>query len=118
MLTIRKEQNQKLAEIGKITFEDRMITHIQEHFPSHYEALGEEKCRELIGYGIERGEPHEFVSERNVCKFIDLMLCFGVEFDTDGKQPWASAILADISWVNANLKMEALFSEGVRQLEK
>lgn len=118
MLIIRKEQDEKLAQVHLAVFEDRMIAHINMHFPSHYEALGEENCRELIRFGIERGATHDFVSERNVCKYIDLMLCFSVEFDIDPKQEWASKILADESWVNADAKMEALFNDGVKRLEK
>lgn len=118
MLIIRKEQDEKLAQVQLAAFEARMITHINKHFPSHYEALGEENCRGLIRFGIERGATHGFVSERNVCKYIDLMLCFGAEFDTDEKQSWASEILADDSWSTTDVRMEALFKEGVRRLEK
>ena len=118
MLVIRKEQDEKLAQVHMAVFEDRMIAHINKHFPSHYESLGEENCRELIRFGIERGATHDFVSERNVCKYIDLMLCFGVEFDIDQKQAWAAEILGDDAWVSVDAKMDALFKEGVRRLEK
>ena len=117
-MLIRKEQEEALANVPAMIFEERMIGHIKKHFPSHFEALGEANCHELIRYGIERGAVYDFVSEKNVCKFIDLMLCFGVEFDTDEKHGWASSILADESFEYADEKMEALFQEGVRRLEK
>ncbi len=117
MLTIRKEQEEALSQALSAVFEDQMTVHIKKHFPTHYEALGEGNCRELIRYGIELAATHGFISERDVCKFIDLMICFGVQFDTDAKQTWAAGILADTSWKNATAKLEALFNAGVEHLK-
>ncbi len=113
MLVIRKEQDEALTQVTRVVFEDRMTVHINKHFPTHYEALGEENCRELIRYGIEQAATHDFISERDVCKFIDLMVCCGVQFDTDEQQTWATEILADNSWINAGAKMDALFKAGI-----
>lgn len=117
MLLIREKQQESLVQASAAAFEDRMLQHIRKHFPSHYEALGEANCLDLIRFGIERGAKHAFISERHVCKYIDLMLCFGVEFDTDPKQTWAAPILTDSSWVSASAKMDALFQAGVKQLQ-
>jgi len=117
MLKIRSEQVQLLAESSQRVFERRMLAHIEKHFPEHYLKLGQHDCLQLICFGVERGKLYDFVSERNVCKYIDLMLCFGVEFDTDSKQPWAAKILNDESWVSVDMKMSALFEQGILQLE-
>jgi hypothetical protein len=117
MLIIRKQQLEILSHVTKTEFEDRMTTHIHKHFPSHYQALGDENCRQLIRYGVEQAGTHGFISERDVCKFIDLMICFGVQFDSDEKQTWAAEILADTSWVNATAQMNALFKAGIANLE-
>lgn len=103
MLLTRREHVEQLSEVPKAVFEERMLAHINKHFPAHYSALGEKNCREVVRYGIERASTHGFVSERDVCKFIDLILCFGVEFDTDSKQPWASTILKNPSWTTVAL---------------
>ena len=117
MLIIRKDQDEKLSQVSKTVFEDRMTKHLEKHFPAHYKALGEGNCRELIRYGMGRAATHDFVSERDVCKFIDLMICFGVDFDADVKQSWATVILANTSWVNATAKMVALFEAGIVHLK-
>lgn len=117
MLIIRKEQAEKLSLVSKAVFEDRMTGHINKHFPTHYKALGEENCRELIRYGIDQAATHGFISERDVCKFIDLMICFGVQFDTDATHTWAKEILSDTSWINAKAKMDALFNAGIGRLK-
>lgn len=117
MLKIRREQVDLLAESSQRVFERRMLAHVEKHFPEHYVKLGRDDCLELICFGIERAKLYDFVSERNVCKYIDLMLCFGVEFDRDSKQPWAAKILNDESWVSADVKMSALFQRGLSQLK-
>lgn len=118
MLQIRREQVKTLQQASILEFEIKMLAHIKKFFPAHFEELGEDNCRELTRYGIEQGAKYGFVSERNVCKFIDLMLSFGVEFDKDPKQTWASRMLQDDAWITANAKMEALFKEGVKRLQK
>ncbi len=45
--------------------------------------------------GIEKASHYGIVSERDVCKFTDLMFAFGEMFDKDTKLPWAVAILTD-----------------------
>jgi hypothetical protein len=116
MLQIRKEQLEALSKVPESVFTEKMMLHIRKHFPSHYEALGEENSRKLIGHGIERGKHHGFISERNACKFIDLMLCFGIDFDTDKKHRWAVEILSK-TWINARSKMDALFDAGLKNLK-
>lgn len=117
MLKIRSEQLEALSQVPKAEFENRMTVHVGEHFPTHFEALGEEKCRQLIQYGIEQAATHDFISERDVCKFIDLMVCCGVQFDNDDQQTWAREILEDESWLNVTAKMDALFDAGINHLK-
>lgn len=95
-------------------FENMMMLHMREFFPDHYEGLGEENSRLLVQHGIKQGALYGFISKCDVCKFIDLMLCFGVEFDTD--EAWAMEILSDSSFINASDKMEALFNAGLARL--
>ena len=121
MLNIRKDQMDELSRLSFNDFENRMAAHIQKHFPAHYQALGRDHVRELIQFGIDRAAVHNFISQRNVCKFIDLMICHGVEFDvkfdTDKKFIWANEILTG-SWINTEAKMDALFKAGIEHLAK
>jgi hypothetical protein len=79
------------AEVQK--FEVRMIAHLRRFFPKQCAALTEPQLRELIQHGIKRAADHKITSERDVCKFIDLTIVFGRDFDADKKLPWASRIL-------------------------
>jgi hypothetical protein len=93
MLIIRKVQDEQLSQVTRTEFEDRMILHINKHFPTHYEALGEGNCRELIRNGIVRAEQYEITSEIDVARYIDLSVVLGLDFDSDQRHPWAAEIL-------------------------
>jgi len=117
MLIIRKEQKEVLAKAARNSFEERMLVHVNKFFPKHYEALGESNCRELVNHGIKKAATYDIVSERDVCKYIDLMIGFGLEFDKDDNLPWAVKIFNDTSWKDASAKTNALFKAGIRHLQ-
>jgi hypothetical protein len=113
-LTIRQAQMEAFsqAEIGK--FQDWMCTHLWKFFPAQAETLGEPKLRELIQYGIRRAAEHGITTERDVCKFIDLMIVFGRDFDRDEKSAWAGQILANRK--TARSKIRSLYEAAEMRL--
>lgn len=92
MFKVRREQMQAYREAALRDFEDRMVAHVERCFPQRLTALGAESVREVIRLGIERAAGHGIVTERDVCKFIDLMLVLGPTFD---EEPWAREILVE-----------------------
>jgi hypothetical protein len=95
LLTIRPAQLTAFSQAGVQRFEEWMLDHLRQFFPKQCAAVREPQLRELIQYGIQRAAHHQIASERDVCKFIDLMIVFGRNFDTDRRLPWASQILAN-----------------------
>lgn len=93
MLTIRPKQLDVLSEPHLKAFEDRMVTHLKELFTNQTERLGEPKLREVIRHGINRAAVYGISIECDVCKYIDLMMVWGADFDQDQKLPWAGQIL-------------------------
>jgi hypothetical protein len=89
------------AEIKK--FEERVVIHLNKFFPRQCEALGESKLRETIRYGIKRAAGYGITAARDVCKYIDVMVALGRDFDTDKKYPWAGEILKATSSSNARM---------------
>jgi hypothetical protein len=108
MLTIRKEQIAVFGPLGKKVFEDRMLTHLKKFFPEQSESLGEPKLRETVQYGTQRAAAHSIISERDVCKYIDLMILYGRDFDKDPNLPWAQSILRNQALRNPSAKIERL----------
>jgi len=81
------------AEVETKKFVDRMVVHLKKFFPKQCEVTGEPQLRETIRYGIKRAKIYGIVTERDVCKYIDLMVVLGRDFDADKRFPWAGEIL-------------------------
>ncbi len=115
MLTIRTEQLAVFGPIGKKAFEDRVVAHIKKVFLEQSEALGEPKLRETIQYGTERAAAHGMVSERDVCKYIDLLILYGRDFDKDRNLLWAQSILQNQAIRSPSSKIERLYKAAKKQ---
>jgi len=115
MLTIRKEQIAVFGPLGKKAFEDRMLAHLKKVFPEQSEALGEPKLRETIQYGTQRAAAYRIISERDVCKYIDLMILYGRDFDKDPAHPWAQTVLQNQAIRNPSSKIERLYKAAKKQ---
>lgn len=118
MLTIRKEQMAVFGPLGQKAFEDRMIAHLKKVFPDKFEALGEPKLHETIQFGIQRAAAYKIISERDVCRYIDLMIFYGRDFDKDANLPWAQSILQNHSIRNPSSKIERLYKAAKKHENK
>lgn len=109
-MMIRKEQMSAFAEAAATDFENRMVVHLNKCFPAECETLQEPGVREIIRCGINRSAHYGVTTERDVCKYIDLMMVFGRNFDTRADLPWASRILNDRVLKNPTARIERLFT--------
>jgi hypothetical protein len=94
MLTIRQEQIAVFSELEVEKFEEWMLAHLRKFFPAQCRLAGEPRLREMIQKGIERADSYHITVRRDVCKYIDLMVVLGRDFDRDRRYPWAGQILA------------------------
>jgi hypothetical protein len=83
MVVIRQEQFVAFSQFEMRKFEDWMIEHLQKFFPVQFAELGHGAVRQLIQCGIQRAATYDIRSRRDVCKYIDLMVVFGPDFDKD-----------------------------------
>jgi len=95
VLEIREEQVKTLEADAARKFESRMIRHLNQFFPGRCQELGEEKIREMVQRGIRSARTYEIVSERHVCRLIDLLVAFGRDFDAQLSIKEFQAILND-----------------------
>lgn len=114
-MVIRTNQIQPFEHAGERSFHDRMVVHLQTHFPVHSQALGEPGVREVVAYGIERSRQYQIATERDVCKYISLMFAFGRDFDRDPKLPWAADILQNRVYQNGTDRVEVLYGTAKRR---
>lgn len=69
-------------------FISRVTAHLQRVFSQRYERMTTGEIHDFVSVGITKAESYGFVSERETCKYIDLMFMFGPDFDC--AEPWAS----------------------------
>jgi len=116
MLIIRKKQMGVLEQGVLRDFGDSMVVHLERFFPQQCAVLGDDGVRETIRYGIERAKNYGLVDERDVCKYIDLMIVFGRDFDTSPKTSWAGRILNSEFLTDPTSKVERLCDEGIKSV--
>ena len=117
MLRIRPEQMKAFETAAAKGFQDRMLEHVGQFFPKHLAILGEPAIREVVSLGIDRGSVYGFVTEHDLCLYIDLMLLLGSLFDEDPQYPWAEAILNDKGIPDSAQRSERLYDEAMAFLD-
>lgn len=90
-LELREAQLEAFTLRARGGFEARALVHLRRFFPAQCEALGEAETREVLALGVARAASYGFVTEVEVCKYLNLMFSFGREFDT--QQGWARTLL-------------------------
>jgi len=118
MLTIRDAAWDKLAEAAHADFVARMRVHLRKFFPEQCDTLGEVRTGQLIEFGITRAREHGFESERDVCKYIDLMCVFGHRFDRDDRLPGARHILETRFLADPEDRMQHLHATAIMELRE
>lgn len=116
-MVIRREQANTLSENAVKVFEDQMAAHLNKCFPDWCRAVQEPGVRETIRYGVKQAAQYGITAQRDVCKYTDLMVVFGRDFDRNPGVPWASSILNDRALKDPTVKTEALYEAG-KQHEK
>jgi hypothetical protein len=115
MLTIRKEQLEVFRGPAVDAFVKRVVTHLNECFSEKCKSLGEPKVREMVKYGIQRSASYGIGLEKDVSRYIDLMMTFGPDFDQDPELPWAASILNNRALINPTTKVDRLYKAVKKQ---
>lgn len=108
MLVLRQSQIEVFSILEAQKFEDWMVSHLQRFFPLRCATLGNGKLRETIRRCTARAANHGIRTKRDVCKFVDLVIVLGEDFDSGEPANWASKILSKP--VNSGVKMRMLIS--------
>ena len=93
MLVIRKEQMEVFRAYMLEQFENRMLTHLRSAFPDQARDMPELDLRSLIHTGIENADKYGIVDEVDIRHYLEYMLIYGLDFDTNPSTSWAGIIL-------------------------
>jgi hypothetical protein len=91
-LLIRNEQMAVFSAQYQQSFEDRMAANIMRDLPDRFREVGEAK--QLIARAIETGRRYGIETEGAVAVLIQLMICFGENFELSPDRKWAFDMLA------------------------
>jgi hypothetical protein len=91
-----------------------MVSHLRRFFPLQCATLDEGELRESIRSGTVRAARYGIRTRRDVCKFIDLMIMLGEDFDSVEPANWASKILSRPG--DSGMKMKTLLLAAKRRL--
>lgn len=118
-MIIRKAQIDKLNKFTMQAFEDEMIQHLAEFSPALFDVIKEDQLRVAVRHGIKKAEEYGFTFRGPIRLYLEMMLLFGSSFDTDPQYPWASEILNDQEFANAQMhRAEQLYEKIVDYQEK
>lgn len=118
-IVLRQAQVEALRGSSSERFVARVEAHLREFFPHECARLGGPAAlREVIGHGMERAAWHGLRSQREVCKYLDLMFAFGRDFDRDPRLAWAEPILEGYAHDLSRSKIDRLFEQALRHPEQ
>ena len=100
---------------SSITFEQSLAEHCRRFFPRISSALGDNLPSSILE-AIGRGRAHGFDTQRDLCKYINLVFTFGRDFDRSSLFPWASRICR--SALPGPAKMEELYAAGLQHQQE
>lgn len=113
MLVIRAEQMVALGESIKRRFEREMADHLSTFFPEQCAALRADELSLFIQTTIDRALAYGIDCERDVCKFLDVAMALGNDFDRSDEHPWSREILSDEMLVGQE-KIDRLVQEALK----
>ncbi len=114
-LKIRPPQFAVFSKAEAEKFEAWVLVHLKKFFPRQCTATGEPRLQEMVHYGVQRAAAYGITAKRDVCKYIDLMIVLGRDFDTDKRSRWAGQILGNRRHPGA--RMQALLQAAKVRLK-
>lgn len=93
MLKIRKTQMDSLSEAMLKQFEDRMVIHLRSACPEQTHDIPEPELRVTIRQGIDSAAQYNITSEVDIRRYLECVVVYGPDFDTNPKTAWAGHIL-------------------------
>ncbi len=98
--------------------EAKIIADLRRIYPQKYEYLGERRLRALVQRGKESAGEHSVTSAKGIALFTALMFTLGNDFAADPLFPWISEILRDKTVTAPNERIEKIYRETKKYLDK
>ena len=93
MLRIRNSQMQTFEQAAMSAFELRMVEHLRVIYPKQTRDMPEANLLTLVQSGIGKAREYRVIAEDDIRRYLELMVVYGADFDTDPHSSWAGEIL-------------------------
>lgn len=111
-MIIREAQVKVLQQASIDGFVAELCEHCREYAPELLGSMSDEQLDNAVRRGIEAAEHYGFDKRGPVRFFIDMIIAFGIGFDTDPQYPWAAEILANPEGMTQMELSEALHNKA------
>ncbi|PHM22082.1 hypothetical protein [Xenorhabdus ehlersii] len=113
-IEINEDQWNMLKKHSFNSFIDELVVHCNESYPYLKIKLGEDKLRTALENAIEKSKNDGFDQRGTVQFYIDMLILFGTEFQTDPQYVWIKTILDNHSCLGQLERTSLLYHEIIR----
>jgi hypothetical protein len=117
MIILRHTQLDNINKPKLLTFITIMITHTRESFPNETKAISDSELKKHIIKSIKKAENYNLTSQQDCCKFINLAVVYGWDFDQEPNNEWMIDILEDEEISSPSERLNRLLDECVYRKE-
>jgi hypothetical protein len=96
--------------LARASLGELLISHARSVAPAVCAGIDAGDLQRIVDYCLERCGHFGITREFDILRYLNLMLVFGVTFDSD--EPWAAAALG---YENVHARMEVLMDAALRQ---
>jgi hypothetical protein len=115
-MIIRDQQMAVFEQAVRQNFEDEMVEHLKKFAPAHCAVIGEPSIRQVIRLGMERSQKYGLTERNSIRIYLELMVLFGSDFDTDPQVPWAGEVLKNSAAASEVVRLDSLYQKFTEHL--
>lgn len=117
MLVIRTEQLDLLAKASREEFIEQMCRHLRSHFPPQLRGCGDDVLKSHINDALRRSAGYGLTSRQDCCRFLNLAVLYGWQFDQSAAQQWMRDYLIDETVSSPSERLRLLVDQCVHRRE-
>ena len=115
MLTLRDSQVATLSADLRSRFVARLCEHARAFFPAEIASLSQDGLRRAVESCVERAARLGAHTQRDACRFLNLALAFGWDFDCDPDLTWIHRRLVDATCGTPSDRLAAIVAEALQR---
>ncbi len=116
-MIIRSEQIEAFEQAARQRFADRMVEQLKSNFPRRSIRLGDVGLRAVIGHGVEQSSKYGIVRERDVGRYIAVMMMYGPYFDEQKASGSLYTVLRNPRPISSQARTEVLCRSALAKLK-